>query len=190
MDSGITSIAGIQIPSQDPVFLAIVAIHVVLGLACAISGVLAMLAVKGPGRHPKAGSVYYWALAALFVSATVLSVTRWAEDYHLFILGALAFGAAHLGRLARRRRSVQSLRLHIAMMGCSYVLLLTAFYVDNGKQLPLWRELPAWSYWALPTLVGAPLVIWAILRHPRVRVEGRASDLLATNRTTTTPHKP
>ena len=27
-------------------------------------------------------------------------------------------------------------------MGASYILLLTAFYVDNGKNLPLWRELP------------------------------------------------
>ena len=172
MTAGITSIAGIQIPSSDPVFLSIVAIHVPLGLACVVSGVLAMLSVKGPGRHRTAGTIYYWSLAVLFASATVLSIMRWAEDYHLFILGALAFAAVHTGRMAGRRS--WPLRLHITMMGWSYVLLLTAFYVDNGKQLPLWRELPVWTYWTVPALVGAPLMLWALLRHPRVRAIDRA----------------
>jgi len=27
-------------------------------------------------------------------------------------------------------------------MGLSYILMLTAFYVDNGKKLPVWRDLP------------------------------------------------
>jgi len=31
-------------------------------------------------------------------------------------------------------------------MGVSYIVLLTAFYVDNGKSLPLWKELPPISY--------------------------------------------
>jgi hypothetical protein len=54
-------------------------------------------------------------------------------------------------------------------MGLSYILMLTAFYVDNGKNLPLWRELPQWAFWVLPTLFGVPIVIHAILRHPLVR---------------------
>jgi hypothetical protein len=35
-------------------------------------------------------------------------------------------------------------------MGSSYLGLLTAFYVDNGPQLPLWNRLPDWSFWILP----------------------------------------
>jgi hypothetical protein len=27
-------------------------------------------------------------------------------------------------------------------MGLSYILMLIAFYVDNGKQLPLWKDQP------------------------------------------------
>jgi len=41
--------------------------------------------------------------------------------------------------------------------------------VDNGKNLPLWRELPQWAFWVLPTLFGVPIVVHAILRHPLVR---------------------
>jgi hypothetical protein len=54
-------------------------------------------------------------------------------------------------------------------MGLSYILLLTAFYVDNGKSLPLWKELPPIAYWLLPAAVGMPLIIHALLRHPLAR---------------------
>jgi hypothetical protein len=54
-------------------------------------------------------------------------------------------------------------------MGTSYVLRLIAFYVDNGKSLPLWRELPPVAYWLLPAAVGIPLIVRALVWHPRVR---------------------
>lgn len=50
------------------------------------------------------------------------------------------------------------MRLHIAGIGASYVLLLTAFYVDNGPNLPLWRLLPRIAFWQLPTAVRAPII--------------------------------
>jgi hypothetical protein len=54
-------------------------------------------------------------------------------------------------------------------MGLSYVFMLVAFYVDNGKQLPLWRDLPPVMYWLLPLAVGVPLIIAALARHPLAR---------------------
>jgi hypothetical protein len=53
-------------------------------------------------------------------------------------------------------------------MGTSYVLLLVAFYVDNGTQLPIWKDLPHFTYWLLPIAAGAPLIARAVLRHPLV----------------------
>jgi hypothetical protein len=170
---GTETVAGFQIPSSDPVFLSVVALHIPLGLSCVLSGAIAMLSVKGPGRHPTAGTIYYWSTMAVFGSATILSVMRWAEDYYLFILGALGFAAVHLGRMARRRSWPGWVRMHIAGMGSSYVLLLTAFYADNGRQLPLWRDLPVWTYWTLPALIATPIMLWALLRHPRVRKSRR-----------------
>jgi hypothetical protein len=114
------------------------------------------------------GTIYYWSLSVIFVSATILAVLRWAEDYHLFILGTLSFAAATFGRMARRRRWRAWVRLHISGMGLSYILMLTAFYVDNGKFLPLWKELPTITYWILPSLVGLPLIVRALLFHPLV----------------------
>lgn len=170
MADGSTLFLGIEIPSTDPVFVGIiVGLHIPLGLACVVAGGLGMLSQKGRGRHSTAGKAYYWCLLALFASATFLSVMRWQENYHLFILGALSFASAWLGRKALRDRWSHWTRLHITGMGLSYVLMLIAFYVDNGKQLPVWKDLPHFTYWLLPLAVGIPLIVRALLWHPRVR---------------------
>ena len=165
-----TVILGIEIPSTDPVFLAVVVgIHIPLGMACVVVGAVAMLSEKRRGRHSAFGTIYYWCLLALFASATFLSVMRWAENYHLFTLGALSFASAWLGRRALRERWRSWARLHITGMGFSYILMLIAFYVDNGKQLPLWKDLPQFTYWLLPLVVGLPFIVRALLRHPLAR---------------------
>lgn len=129
-----TIVLGIAIPSTDPAFLTTVAFHVLAGLVCVAAGVIAMLSEKRPGRHPNFGTIYYWSLAAVFASATALAVVRWAEDYHLFILGTLSFGAAFLGRTARRQQWRGWVRLHLTSMGVSYILLLTAFYMSTTER--------------------------------------------------------
>jgi hypothetical protein len=169
MSDDTTVVAGFVIPSTDPLFLAIVAVHVLLGIGSAATGLAAMLSVKAPGRHPRFGTLYFWFLALLVVTASALSAMRWAHAYHLFILGAFSFLSAFIGRQARRRRMRGWERLHIAGMGSSYVLMLIAFYVDNGRQLPPLSLLPHWTYWALPPLIGVPIIIWAMVRHPLVR---------------------
>ena len=163
-----TVVLGIPIPSTDPVFLAIISVHVLFGLATVITGAVAMLSKKGRGRHSNFGTIYFWCLFGVFVTMSALSFVRWAENYHLFILGALAFASALFGRNAVQRRWHQWPRLHLTGMGGSYILTLTAFYVDNGKNLPLWKELPEIAFWFLPSAIGVPLIRYALRRHPLV----------------------
>ena len=177
MPTDTTILAGIEVPSTSPVFLAVVGFHVLLGLVCVVTGAVAMLSPKRHGRHPKFGTVYYWCLSAAFLSATALSTVRWAEDYHLFILGTLSFCAATLGRAARRHRWRGWAKFHISGMGLSYILLLTAFYVDNGKSLPLWNELPPIAYWLTPGAVGIPLIVHALLRHPLAQRQSKGGGV-------------
>jgi uncharacterized membrane protein len=175
MDAGTTNIGGIVIPSTNPAFLAvIVGVHIPLGIACVVTGALAMLLRKGRGRHAMFGTIYFWCLLALSVSATFLAIQRWSENYHLFILGVGSFGCAWFGRSALRLRFRQWIRLHMTGMSMSYILMLIAFYVDNGKQLPVWRDLPPITYWLLPLLVAAPLLLRALLHHPLV-LAGKSS---------------
>jgi len=177
-----TVVLGIPIPSTDPVFLAIVGVHVLLGLAAVITGGIAMLSKKGRGRHSNFGTIYFWCLLGVFVSMSALSFMRWAENYPLFILGALSFLSALFGRTAAQRRWRQWPRLHLTGMGVSYILMLTAFYVDNGKNLPLWRELPEIAFWFLPGVVGVPLILHALLRHPLVLATGDSRLLASPHR--------
>jgi hypothetical protein len=54
-------------------------------------------------------------------------------------------------------------------MGLSCILMLVAFYADNGKQLPLWKDLPHFMYWLIPMAVEIPLIVRALLRPPLAR---------------------
>lgn len=151
-------------------FTAILLPHVLAGLTAVISGALAATARKRPGRHPTAGTVYYWSITAIFATATAMSALRWHRDAYLFVFGTVAFSFATLGYLARKRRWEHWQVPHITGMGLSYITLLTAFYVDNGPNLPVWKHLPHVTYWVLPAAVGLPIVARALARHaPRRR---------------------
>ena len=140
-----------------------------------------MLSTKRRGAHPRAGTFYYWSLAALFATASVLAAMRWADDYHLFILGALSVAAASMGRMARRQSWQRWVDFHVSGMGLSYVLMLTAFYVDNGKSLPVWKDLPHVAYWVAPSAVGVPLIITALNRWNRRLAPGATRTAVARN---------
>ena len=99
----------------------------------------------------------------MFGTATALAAMRWAQDYYLFILGAVAFAAATVGYLHRRRHRPGDTG-HIAGMGIAYTAMLTAFYVDNGPHLPLWDRLPTLAFWLLPSAIAAPIITRAIIR--------------------------
>ena len=55
VDGAAAVLAGVEIPSASPVFLTIVGLHVLVGLVCVVTGVVAMLSSKRPGRHPAFG---------------------------------------------------------------------------------------------------------------------------------------
>ena len=111
-----------------------------------------------------AGRIYLAGLAVVFATATVMAAVRWQQDRNLFAIAVVAFALGLFGWWSRRVRRRGWPRGHAIGMGGSYIALLTGFYVDNGPQLPIWDRLPHWSYWLLPTAIGAPLVWLAIRR--------------------------
>jgi hypothetical protein len=163
--------AGLIPPGGSTTFHLLLAVHIPAGLTCVVSGAVAELSPKRHGRHPRFGTVYYWALSVVWVTAVALAALRWPQDAVLAVLGTLSFGAATIGRAARRHPHWPSWRPwrwvgpHVTGMGASYILLLVAFYVDNGKNLPLWQDLPHVTYWLLPTAIGLPLLARALLRY-------------------------
>jgi len=70
-------------------------------------------------------------------------------------------------------------------MSVSYIVVLTAFYVDNGPKLPLYDRLPTLTFWIVPSAIGLPLILHTLWRRRRVR------PALAPNSSTMSlPHHP
>ena len=69
-----TKILGFDLPSDSPLFRSVLSFHILLGIACVVVGIVAMLSQKRRGKHPKFGTAYYWCLGLLFASATVLAL--------------------------------------------------------------------------------------------------------------------
>jgi hypothetical protein len=153
---------------------ALIIMHIGAALTAVISGIEAMRVPKRAGRHPRRGRIYLGALAVVAVTASGIAIAR-PHTAYLLILGGLALAAAGAGYAARRRRWHGWLRHHITAMALSYITLLTAFYVDNGPRLPVWKLLPPITFWFLPAAVGLPLLLRALHRHPAPPGPHRAS---------------
>jgi hypothetical protein len=166
MEEHTTNLFGVPVPSDNKVFLTFIVIHIFLGLTCVISGVVAMLSKKAKGPHSKAGQIYYWAMTALFVTVIITSVMRWPHNIHLLIVGSFAYFLTYYGQWLTRTRKPNWTRLHTICMGSSYVLLITGFYVDNGKNLPFWNQFPLLFFWLFPSVIGIPIIIYTFIRHP------------------------
>ena len=150
-----------SLPGLDALLLAV---HIPAGVIAVISGAGAMLSDKGSGTHRRSGRIYLGALAVVCVSGAGLVVTRWPHFPHLLALGAVAAALAATGYAARRRPAPV---VHLTAMGGSYIVMLTAFYVDNGPKLPLWNLLPPISFWFLPSVFGVPIIVRAVRRRTR-----------------------
>jgi hypothetical protein len=90
-------IFGLPILDAGPIFAAALVLHVLSGLTAVTAGALAATARKQPGRHPRAGRVYLWALGGIFATATIMAAIRWPEDAHLFAIAVIAFSLGLYG---------------------------------------------------------------------------------------------
>jgi uncharacterized membrane protein len=151
----------------------LIATHVAAGIGAVVAGAVAIFATKGSTRHRRAGLCYLAALTVLASTGGMLALEAWAARAHLFVLGTLAFILALVGYAAKRRRRDGWMARHLVAMGTSYVVMLTAFYVDNGPRLPLWWRLPTWALWVLPSAIGAPLIGRALVRRRRLGMDAR-----------------
>lgn len=149
-------------------------VHALAGLTTGVTGVLAFRASKRRGRHHRWGKSYLWAYTTVFLTATILSVQRWSADAYLFALATIGYGLALAGYGARRFRQEPFLvRLsgkqwvvaHIIGVIGSYVVLWTAFYVDNAHLIPGLKQLPMLTCWVLPTVIALPFLVISISRY-------------------------
>lgn len=148
-------------------------VHALAGLTTGVTGVLAFRVPKHRGPHYRWGTRYLWAYTVVFLTTTILSVQRWEADAYLFFLAVIGYGFALFGYGARRFRQEPSMKrlldklwvvVYIVGMISSYVVLWTAFYVDNAHLIPLLNQLPPLMFWVLPSLISLPFMVLSISR--------------------------
>src|SRR5258708_35333374 len=98
-------ILGTAVGSTAPLFLAVLAVHGLAGLTAVLTGAAAALRRKGSQRHVRSGRWFYRAITVVFATAAALTAMRWRQDYHLLLIGAVAFPPRGPGWRRRRPRA-------------------------------------------------------------------------------------
>jgi hypothetical protein len=161
-------------------------VHALAGMTTGISGVVTFRLPKSRGRHHWWGKCYLWAYTLVFLTAVMLSVQHWPADAYLFVLATIGYGFALGGYAARRFRQEPQVRrfvgkqwvvAHIVGMIGSFVVLWTAFYVDNAHVIPLLNQLPPLTFWVLPSVIALPFLVMSISRFaPKMSAPPRTSS--------------
>lgn len=143
-------------------------VHALAGLATGVTGVITFSRPKCRGPHPRWGERYLRAYTLVFLTATILSVQHWPTNAYLVVLATIGFGFALGGYAVRRFRQKPMVRRivgkqwvisHIVGMIGSYIVLWTAFYVDNAHLIPLLKQLPPLTFGVLPTVIALPFLV-------------------------------
>ena len=138
----------------------VLVVHIAAGMLGLILGPIAMTARKRPGLHTRAGKLYHWVMLVVCVSAALLAVLSWERNWWFLPIAAGSYGVALVGYVAAKRRWPGWLRVHLTGQGGSYIAMITALLVVNWRTFTgtPGRSSP-WA-WALPTLVGSPIIAW------------------------------
>jgi hypothetical protein len=146
--------------------------HIALGTAGLILGPVAMTAQKVPGLHTKAGELYHWVVLGVCLSAGILAALGWSRIWWFLPIAVGSYAFALLGYVAAKRRWKGWLRAHLAGQGGSYIAMVTALLVVNWETFTGTRGVDSPWAWALPTVVGTPIIAWvtrevALGRRPK-----------------------
>ena len=147
-------------------------VHIALGTAGLVLGPVAMVARKLPGLHTQAGEAYHWVMLGVCVSASTLAVLDWGRIWWFLPIAVGSYAFALLGYVAAKRRWRGWLRAHLTGQGGSYIAMSTALLVVNWEALTGTRGVASRWAWALPTVVGSPIIAWvtrevALGRRPK-----------------------
>jgi uncharacterized membrane protein len=91
--------------SMDRVFHFALLLHIVNGTVALVIAPLAMITVKGGLWHRRWGKIYFWAMAGVALTATVMCFIR--SGVFLFLIAIFSFYMALTGYTALRRKRLE-----------------------------------------------------------------------------------
>jgi hypothetical protein len=138
--------------------------HTAVGVVAWVVGAWALWLSITRRRQRDGTPAFHWTMLAVAMTAAVLVSYRPNELWWLWLLAIFSYGLALLGHLAPRERSLGWLRLGIHGQGGACIALVTATFVVSVDG---WVQVAAW---ALPTLVGVPLLEAWYVREKAARL--------------------
>ena len=113
-------------------------IHILFGTVALLSAAVAAISTKGEKLHRFSGSVYFWSMTAIFVTAISMSVIT--HNIFLFLVAVFSFYLAFAGmRFAKNRKGLPTLFdwLGVGSMiasGIGMLLLSLLYYLSDNTQ--------------------------------------------------------
>jgi hypothetical protein len=147
--------------------------HISFGVLALILGPVAMFSRKIQGIHTNAGEWYHWTVAGVCLTASLMAILDWSRLWWFLPIAIGSYAFAFVGYLSAKVRWRKWLGAHISGQGGSYIAMTTALLVVN------WHSVfgspgvySPWA-WALPTVVGSPILAWlkrevALGRRPKI----------------------
>ena len=133
---------------------------VAIGL-CLTIGVFSLLSKKAQGSHTELGEAYHLAYFTICVSALFIVNYFWQAKWWAIPTIIGSYGLALVGYIAAKVRFHNWLKIHLICQSSSFIMLLTITIIVYLKL--------NWIYWALPTLIGIPIIasIYSKLKRSR-----------------------
>ncbi|MED1787183.1 DUF2306 domain-containing protein [Brevibacillus laterosporus] len=140
------------------IFQILIALHILAGTVCLLTGLLAIIMRKKRGFHTIYGEIYHGSYVVIFLTSIITAIWHWEESAYLFFIALFSYGLALYGYLARKRRWTEWVGKHIYGMLGSYIGVITAVLVVNQAKIPVLNQWPSLLLWLLPTIIGSPLI--------------------------------
>ena len=104
-------------------------VHIIAGMTCLFSGILAILTVKGGKYHRYSGKLYFIAMFTVIATALVLSLYR--NNLFLLLIASFSFYMAWAGVRSTKNRSLKPSVLDWFFLGTAVITAAVMIYTLN-----------------------------------------------------------
>lgn len=104
---------------METVAYALLILHIIAGMTCLLTGILAIVAKKGGKIHALSGNTYFYAMFTVIVTAVVLSVYR--GNIFLLLISSFSFYMAWAGVRSIRNKSLKANVLDWIFLGVAVI---------------------------------------------------------------------
>ncbi len=147
----------------------VLGLHIAAGTVGLLLGPVAMWASKRPGLHTRTGEAYHWVMLTVCLTASWLAVLDWKRIWWFLPIAVGSYAFALVGYIAAKRRFRGWLQVHVSGQGGSYIAMVTALLVVNWHTLTGTHGVQSPWAWALPTVIGSPIISWVNYQIARGR---------------------